>query len=56
MSELRGRTEKLPRLRKVIAARMVESLAISAQLTSVAEVDVTNIVALLMLAILAHWG
>ena len=41
---LRGRTEKLTRLRKVIAQRMVESLAVSAQLTSVAEVDVTNIV------------
>jgi 2-oxoglutarate dehydrogenase E2 component (dihydrolipoamide succinyltransferase) len=43
-SELRGRTEKLTRLRKVIAQRMVESLDVSAQLTSVAEVDVTNIV------------
>lgn len=43
---LRGRTEKLTRLRKVIAQRMVESLAVSAQLTSVAEVDVTNIVTL----------
>jgi 2-oxoglutarate dehydrogenase E2 component (dihydrolipoamide succinyltransferase) len=41
---MRGRTEKLTRLRKVIAQRMVESLEISAQLTSVAEVDVTNIV------------
>lgn len=45
-SELRGRTEKLTRLRKVIAQRMVESLEVSAQLTSVAEVDVTNIVTL----------
>ena len=43
---LRGRTEKLSRLRKVIATRMVESLQSSAQLTSVAEVDVTNIVTL----------
>ncbi|MEY3408030.1 MAG: hypothetical protein RL038_1091, partial [Actinomycetota bacterium] len=43
-SNLRGSTEKLTRLRKVIAQRMVESLAVSAQLTSVAEVDVTNIV------------
>ncbi len=43
-SPLRGRTEPLTRLRKVIAQRMVESLQISAQLTSVAEVDVTNIV------------
>lgn len=46
VSELRGRTEKLTRLRKVIAQRMVESLQVSAQLTSVAEVDVTNIVTL----------
>ncbi|MEN9692897.1 MAG: hypothetical protein RLZZ330_541 [Actinomycetota bacterium] len=45
-SALRGRTEKLSRLRKVIAQRMVESLQSSAQLTSVAEVDVTNIVTL----------
>ena len=43
---LRGRTEKLSRLRKVIATRMVESLQSSAQLTSVAEVDVSNIVTL----------
>ena len=40
---LRGRTEKLSRLRQVIAARMVESLQISAQLTTVVEVDVTRI-------------
>jgi pyruvate dehydrogenase E2 component (dihydrolipoamide acetyltransferase) len=39
----RGRTEKLSRLRQVIAARMVESLRISAQLTTVVEVDVTRI-------------
>ena len=39
----RGRTEKLSRLRKVIAERMVESLHVSAQLTSVVEVDVTRI-------------
>jgi len=45
-SNLRGRTEKLSRLRKVIAQRMVESLHVSAQLTSVAEVDVSNIVSL----------
>ena len=43
MSDLRGRTEKLTRLRKVIAERMVESLHVSAQLTSVLEVDVTRI-------------
>jgi 2-oxoglutarate dehydrogenase E2 component (dihydrolipoamide succinyltransferase) len=42
-SELRGRTEPMSRLRKVIAERMVESLQISAQLTSVVEVDVTRI-------------
>ncbi len=40
---LRGRTEKMSRLRKVIAERMVESLQVSAQLTSVVEVDVTRI-------------
>ena len=43
VSPLRGRTEKLPRLRRVIAERMVESLQISAQLTTVIEVDVTRI-------------
>jgi pyruvate dehydrogenase E2 component (dihydrolipoamide acetyltransferase) len=37
------KTEKLTRLRKVIATRMVESLQTSAQLTTVVEVDVTNI-------------
>ncbi len=42
-SPLRGTTEKMSRLRKVIAKRMVESLHTSAQLTQVAEVDVTNI-------------
>jgi pyruvate dehydrogenase E2 component (dihydrolipoamide acetyltransferase) len=42
-SPLRGKTEKLSRLRKVIAARMVESLQTSAQLTTVVEVDVTGI-------------
>ena len=42
-SPLRGRTEKMSRLRKVIAERMVESLQVSAQLTSVVEVDVTRI-------------
>ena len=39
----RGTTEKLSRLRKVIASRMVESLQTSAQLTQVMEVDVTRI-------------
>jgi 2-oxoglutarate dehydrogenase E2 component (dihydrolipoamide succinyltransferase) len=43
LSALRGKTEKLSRLRKVIASRMVESLHISAQLTTVVEVDVTGI-------------
>ena len=43
VSPLRGRTEKLSRLRTVIAKRMVESLQISAQLTTVVEVDVTSI-------------
>ncbi|MDO8308995.1 MAG: 2-oxo acid dehydrogenase subunit E2, partial [Actinomycetota bacterium] len=42
-SPLRGRTEKLSRLRRVIAERMVESLQVSAQLTTVIEVDVTRI-------------
>ena len=42
-SPLRGQTEKLSRLRKIIATRMVESLQGSAQLTQVMEVDVTNI-------------
>jgi 2-oxoglutarate dehydrogenase E2 component (dihydrolipoamide succinyltransferase) len=40
---LKGRTEKLSRLRQVIARRMVESLQTSAQLTTVVEVDVTKI-------------
>ncbi len=42
-SPLRGKTEKLTRLRKTIATRMLESLQISAQLTTVVEVDVTEI-------------
>ena len=42
-SPLRGKTEPMSRLRKVIAKRMVESLQSSAQLTQVFEVDVTNI-------------
>lgn len=46
VSPLRGRTEPMSRLRKVIATRMVESLQTTAQLTSVCEVDVTNIVSL----------
>ena len=42
-SPLRGTTVTMSRLRKVIAARMVESLQVSAQLTTVLEVDVTKI-------------
>ena len=42
-SPLRGTTEPLSRLRKVIATRMVESLQEAAQLTQVMEVDVTAI-------------
>ncbi|MEV4704928.1 2-oxoglutarate dehydrogenase, E2 component, dihydrolipoamide succinyltransferase [Actinoplanes sp. NPDC049316] len=42
-SPLRGRTEKLTRIRATIARRMVESLQVSAQLTTVVEVDVTKI-------------
>jgi 2-oxoglutarate dehydrogenase E2 component (dihydrolipoamide succinyltransferase) len=42
-SALRGRTEKMSRLRSVIAHRMVESLQVSAQLTTVLEVDVTRV-------------
>ena len=45
-SPLRGRTEKMPRLRKVIAERLVESLQTSAQLTTVIEVDVSLIASL----------
>ncbi|HKF34875.1 MAG TPA: 2-oxo acid dehydrogenase subunit E2 [Jatrophihabitantaceae bacterium] len=39
----RGQVEKMSRLRQTIAARMVESLHVSAQLTTVVEVDVTKI-------------
>ena len=42
-SPLRGTTVTMTRLRKVIAARMLESLQVSAQLTTVVEVDVTKI-------------
>ena len=41
--EVRGTTEKLTRLRKTIANRMVQSLQVSAQLTATVEVDVTAI-------------
>jgi 2-oxoglutarate dehydrogenase E2 component (dihydrolipoamide succinyltransferase) len=43
VSTKRGTTKRMSRLRKVIAARMVESLHVSAQLTTVVEVDVTKI-------------
>ena len=39
----RGTTEKISRMRSVIAKRMVESLQIAAQLTGTVEVDLTNI-------------
>ena len=42
-SSLRGTTERMSRARQLIARRMVESLQTSAQLTTVAEVDVTGI-------------
>jgi 2-oxoglutarate dehydrogenase E2 component (dihydrolipoamide succinyltransferase) len=42
-TSVRGSTEKLSRLRTVIAERMTESLRISAQLTTVVEVDLTKI-------------
>ncbi|HEV7788936.1 MAG TPA: 2-oxoglutarate dehydrogenase, E2 component, dihydrolipoamide succinyltransferase [Pseudonocardia sp.] len=42
-AQLRGTTQKLSRLRGVIAERMVESLQVSAQLTAVVEVDVTRV-------------
>jgi pyruvate dehydrogenase E2 component (dihydrolipoamide acetyltransferase) len=45
-SPLRGRTEKMSRLRSVIAARLVESLQTTAQLTTVVEVDVSRIASL----------
>ncbi len=43
VSALRGTTVTMTRLRKVIAARMMESLHSSAQLTTVVEVDITKI-------------
>ena len=42
-SPLRGTTEKMPRIRRLIAERMVESLQTTAQLTTVIEADVTAI-------------
>ncbi len=43
VSDLRGTTVTMSRLRKIIASRMVASLQTSAQLTTVIEVDVTKI-------------
>ncbi len=45
-SPKRGTSEKMSRLRKIIASRMVESLQTSAQLTAVVEVDMTRVAAL----------
>ncbi|MGV9186439.1 2-oxoglutarate dehydrogenase, E2 component, dihydrolipoamide succinyltransferase [Arcanobacterium canis] len=45
-TSLRGTRQKMSGLRKTISKRMVESLQVSAQLTTVMEVDVTKIVAL----------
>ena len=42
-SSLRGTTQRMSRPRQVIAQRMVESLRVSAQLTTVVEADVTAI-------------
>jgi pyruvate dehydrogenase E2 component (dihydrolipoamide acetyltransferase) len=42
-SSLRGTTEHMSRARQLIAKRMVESLQVSAQLTTVVEADVTAI-------------
>jgi pyruvate dehydrogenase E2 component (dihydrolipoamide acetyltransferase) len=42
-SSLRGTTQRMSRPRRVIAQRMVESLQVSAQLTTVVEADVTAI-------------
>ncbi len=42
-SPLRGTTEKMSRLRKIIAERMVDSLQSGAQLTQVVEIDVTRV-------------
>ena len=49
-SALRGTTQRMSRPRQVIAQRMVESLHVSAQLTTVAEADVTAIARLRDLA------
>lgn len=41
-----SRTEKLPRIRRVIASRMVESLQTAAQLTTVVEADISAVATL----------
>ena len=43
VSPLRGTEEKMSRLRKIVASRMVESLQTQAQLTTAVEVDMTNV-------------
>ncbi|MGY1551644.1 2-oxoglutarate dehydrogenase, E2 component, dihydrolipoamide succinyltransferase [Microbacterium sp. A588] len=43
VSPLRGTTQPMSRLRKVLAKRAVESMQQTAQLTTVVEVDVTNL-------------
>src|SRR5699024_9558157 len=43
VSSLRGTEQKMPRIRKVIGQRMMESLHEMAQLTTAVEVDVTRI-------------
>jgi 2-oxoglutarate dehydrogenase E2 component (dihydrolipoamide succinyltransferase) len=45
VSELRGTTAPMSRLRKVVAERAVQSMQGTAQLTSVVEVDVTKVAA-----------
>ncbi len=45
-SPLRGQTVKLTRMRKVIADNMLKAMQTTAQLTTVVEVDVTNIMRL----------
>jgi 2-oxoglutarate dehydrogenase E2 component (dihydrolipoamide succinyltransferase) len=42
-ARVRGTTEKMSRTRQAIARHMIESLQTSAQLTTVVEVDVTNV-------------
>jgi pyruvate dehydrogenase E2 component (dihydrolipoamide acetyltransferase) len=42
-ADLRGKTEKMSRLRQTVSRRLVESLHTAAQLTQVVEVDVTKI-------------